>query len=771
MAKIADNYLKLDPWKIMEEGWDASKSLVSESIFSLGNEYMGVRGYFEEGGATESLLGSYFNGIYEEEKSVNESAYKGIVQKTHYMVNSVDWLYARVFFEGERLDLGFSSIRNYRRTLDLRKGTVVREFDWLTSGGKVIGFAFTRFLDMQNPEQGFQKIEVIPRGFSGTVEVHIGNDFNTIHQGRKKCLWNEIRREFFSDGAAVLASTLTTGQRVFSGFTWKSNRSAVPSQKESDKAACLVFHLPVLDNEESRIEKKIYNLVEKDARVDSSVVWKAGSLGLKQQEDRLFEDAARDQEKYWESVWEQFDIRIDGDEKNQQGIRFCIFQMQQTYHGQNASNNIGAKGLTGESYNGHAFWDTETCCLPFYLFTNLKAAKNLLEFRYSTLPQALARAKQLDSRGACYPVATLNGEEACNLWQHASLQFQPSTAVAYGIAHYSRLSGDKAFLFGHGIEMLIQISRFLESRGAWSQTKNGFGFYAVMGPDEFHMMVNNNCYTNLMAKKTFEFTIETLSLMRSLAPVEYDEVIRKTGLTEKETTQFSMCADKMILLYDRATKLFEQHEGYYDLPHIDVDKIPITDFPLYHHWSYDRIYRTDMIKQPDVLMFMFLFDQEYTLEEKRANYEYYEPRTVHESSLSPFVHSIFASELGKHNEAFDFFGFATRMDLDNYNRNSGEGLHTTSIAAAWANIVYGFGGMRSDSEPLAFNPSLPAQWKGYEFRIVYRTSHISVTVTGDSVKIRFVDGTDRDILLKVYGKEYSLGKKGLIISLPEWRKG
>jgi maltose phosphorylase len=362
-------------------------------------------------------------------------------------------------------------------------------------------------------------------------------------------------------------------------------------------------------------------------------------------------------------------------------------------------------------------------------------------------------------------VATLNGEEACNLWQHASLQFHPSTAVAYGISHYMKLSGDIDFLYGHGAEMLVEISRFLVSRGGWNNAGTGFGFYAVMGPDEFHMMVNHNCYTNFMAKKTFEYTEKTLRAMETNAPDKYAAVCKKTGLTQEERNTFIRCAEKMIILYDEKTKLYEQHEAYYSLPHIEISEIPVTDFPLYHNWSYDRIYRTDMIKQPDVLMFMFLYAQEFSAEVKQANYDFYEPRTIHESSLSPSIHSILAAELGKPADAFRFFGFATRMDLDNYNRNTSEGLHTTSIAAAWMNIVYGFGGMRSDGTELALNPALPEQWTEYEFGVFYRNVHIRVKVSRSEVVLSTSDTVDAPIPLDIYGKRYTLNSASLRIPL------
>lgn len=805
MAKIADGYLGLDPWKIIETGWSSERNDVSESIFSLGNEYSGVRGYFEEGCRAKSLLGSYFNGIYAEEKTEG-SAYRGIVDKTHFMLNASDWLHTRISLGGEDLVPGETRISGFVRTLDMAKGTLERSYVWTARSGKSVKISFLRFLDMESPEYAWQRVSFTPVGFNGPVTVLLGVDFATAHGHKKKQLWKQERQEFFHTGsdarsAAVLARTATTGQLLWSGFSWASNRSATPERRSSDRFAGFLFELPLMDGEETVLIRRAVNVCDKKRSADADALWKratalaassGGRDGIPNADQSAgagpltpagtaagtaldlaaeFRLALERQEAYWARFWRRSDIRIEGDEANQQGIRFCLFQMQQTYHGLDPSNNIGAKGLTGEAYNGHAFWDTETYCLPFFLFSEPAAAKNLLEFRYSTLPQAKERAKMLDCRGACYPVATLNGEEACNLWQHASLQFQPGTAVAYGIEHYVRATGDDDFLFGHGAEMLVEISRFLLSRGAWNRDRTGFGFYAVMGPDEFHMMVNNNCYTNFMAKKTFELTLRTIERMKKERPGAHRELVAKTGFGASEAADISRAAEAMILLFDPETGLYEQHEGFFSLPHVDPDSIPVTDFPLYHNWSYDRIYRTDLIKQPDVLMFMFLYPGEFEGRVKRCNYDYYEPRTIHESSLSPSIHSVFAAELGMHAEAFRFFGFATRMDLDNYNRNTGEGLHTTSIAAAWVNIVYGFGGFRSDRETISFAPSLPAAWSRYEFSIVWRGAVISVSVTPEAATVSRKDGALFDVPFLLYGEEKVLSGEPVSVPLPAGKRG
>ncbi|MCL2245281.1 MAG: family 65 glycosyl hydrolase [Treponema sp.] len=770
MTKSADTYLVCDPWQIIEEGWNRERNLVSESVFSLGNEHMGVRGYAEEGISAQTLQGSYFNGIYEEE-DLNKS-YKGIITKTHFMINSVDWLYTEIRADDELLDIASSKIENFRRVLDMRDGTLKRSFNWHTAGGPVVHLDFVRFLCMDSPDTAYQKIFFSVTGGDVSLTVVTANNFNTSHGWNKKNYWNMTHREWLSDGAAIQGETIRTGQQVFSGFKFKTNISVQCGKKVADKFAGFEIILTLKNGENAWIEKCIYNYISKDrnrAPNSGDPVWQKSWETIKG-DMADFDSALVCQKKYWDAFWKNADIRIEGDPLNQQGIRFCIFQMQQTYNGYDPANNIGAKGLTGEAYNGHAFWDTETYCLPFYLFSNIRAARNLLSFRYATLDAARDRARQLDCAGACYPIATLNGEEACSLWQHASLQFHPSTAVAYGIRHYVRLSRDNEFLYEQGIEMLVEISRFLASRGSWNNDGTGFGFYAVMGPDEFHMMVNHNSYTNYMAKKTFEYTEQVLQVMEKEQPKIYTAFCKKLKLSQNERMNFVLCADKMIILYDEKTKLFEQHEGYYTLPRIEISKIPVTDFPLYHNWSYDRIYRTSMIKQPDVLMFLFLFNQEFSRDIKKANYDYYEPNTIHESSLSPSIHSIFAAELGKKEEAFRFFGFATRMDLDNYNRNTAEGLHTTSIAAAWMNIVYGFAGLRSDGDHLALNPVLPEQWTEYEFGILYRDVHIRVKVTAKELVLSTNDTVNEPIPLKIFGELHNFNSTGLTVLLTSKRE-
>jgi maltose phosphorylase len=763
MAKVADKYLKVDPWAIIEEGFDPERNRTSESIFSLGNEYMGVRGYAEEGYSGDSLQGSYFNGLNEQLDIGNH--YKGIIRSLRYMVNAVDWLYTRISVNGEQLDLAKSEVSDYMRKLDLRSGTYRRELIWHLNDGKALKVVFTRLVSMTMSHLGLQRVEFEPLNFSGSVDICAGLDFGIIHEERGECMWNSLRSGEQGATTAIMARTVNTANKLFSSFTLQSSQSLQLTRVEHEKFIGQSFSMELAQGESTSFTKLVINYSDSESTYTAEELWSKG-LGLAETAGQLNDTQIfADQTAYWNGIWETSDIRIEGDPENQQGIRFCIFQLYQTYHGDHPGFNIGAKGLTGEVYRGLAFWDTESYCLPFYMFNNPKAARSLLEFRYKTLPQAMQRAKDVDCEGACYPIATIDGSESCDLWQHSNLQLHVGTAISYGIWHYVKNTGDKEFLHSKGAEMLIQISRFYATRGQWGQRSGEYGYFGVMGPDEFQLMVNNNCYINLMAQKSFEYTLDTLREMKEQVPTLFAIVTEKTGLRDVELTDWEDKAEHMKIPVDEVTGVFEEHDGFFDMPHIDIHSIPVTEFPLYSNWSYDRLYRYDMIKQPDVLMFMFLYNGQFSKEAKLANYEYYESRCIHESSLSPSIHSILASEIGKPEEAYSFFEFATRLDLDNYNRNTREGLHTTSIAAAWMNIVYGFGGMRSDGERLSFQPSLPERWNEYSFQVLYEGVLLRILVNKTSVTLTAMNGGSTEVI--VYGQSITVDASGTTLPLGE----
>lgn len=733
MAKTAKKHFVGDSWHIVETEFSSKTSKVAESVFSQGNEYMGARGFLDEGTTAPTLRDAYCNGVYEYSLDESSTGYKGIAKRAHYMVNACNFFDVEIYCEGERFDMNVSQYEDYQRCFNLKNGVLTRSLVWIL-GGKHIKLHFERFFDMQNCKRAYQHIE-FASDEPCTLTLKANLHFNGTHWGQPS-RWSEV--ECFANGIECV--TQSTNQRVACAQAVEIDGKEI-KKEHTDKALSSTYEIVLEGKNIAKFTRLVAVNVKKDGTSAQKGIDKELALQVEEGYDRALARTA----EYWREFWEKSDIEIEGDEDNQQGIRFCISQLQQTYHGIDASNNIGAKGLTGEAYSGQTFWDTETYCLPYYLYNNLEAGKYLLEYRYSTLNQARARARDLDCEGACYPIATLNGEESCTLWQHASLQMQPSTGVAYGIYHYVTVSGDTEFLYSHGIEMLVEICRYLATRGQWDHNGRYFGYYAVMGPDEFQMMVNHNTYTNYMAKKTFEYTLETLATMPQSARAR---ISKKLGLSREEKAKWKKMASKMKILFNAKTGLYEQHEGYYSLPHVDIDQIPDTDFPLYSHWSYDRIYRNDMIKQPDVLMFQLLYSEDFSKEIKRKNYEFYEPRCIHESSLSPSVHSIIACEIDKKDEAVKFFEFASRLDLDDYNRNTEEGLHTTSIAAAWLNIVYGFGGLRDGKCGIGISPMIPEGWQRYSFSVMINGANVKVSVDKNNVTLN----SDKGVNVKVYGE-------------------
>ena len=727
MAKEAKKYFKVNPWKVIENGFDKQQGRVGESIFSLGNEYMGIRGQFDECYSGDKLIGSYFNGVYEDKPLSYPEYFNGLAKRCCFMINANNWLYTRIFLDDEEIDLNKIEVNDFYRELDMKKGIVKRSFSY-----KGVYFEFERFVSINYHYIGGQRV-TFKSDTKHKIIVQSGIDFTPIHEEEGKNYWIESEK----GNDYIICKTQSSGQRIYSKF--KTNYKYNNVIKE-DKLLVQEYNFEL--NGELVFDKVVYNFVERDSAKE--IILSDAEKYLK----KVYDEYKSEHIARWAEIWEHSDIEINGDDENQQGIRFCIFNMHQTYHGDDGRLNVGAKGLTGEKYSGWTFWDSETYCLPFYMFNNPKAAKNLLLYRYNTLMQAKERAIEQGCKGACYPMVTIDGTESCGVWQHGNLEIHVTAAVAYGVWHYVRNSGDEEFLKNYGIELLVETSRYFASRGGWSPKTGEFGLYGVMGPDEFHMMVHNNTYTNYMVKKNFDYTIEMVK------KYNFD-------VDENELNTWQNMADKMRINYDAETKLFEQHDGYFDLPEYDVKSMDPNKVPVYKYWAYDSIFRVNMLKQPDVVLMQFFYSKDFTIEQKKANFDYYERRCSHESSLSPAVHSIMAAETGNLEMAEEYMAYGSRIDIDDYNRNTHQGLHVTSMAAAWMNIVYGFGGMRSDGDILYFSPKIPSKWDKYSFTIVVKGNILKVEVSKNKAIFKLIN--DSCINVDICGKNYTVTKEGVEI--------
>tara|TARA_B110000902_G_C14288203_1_gene579752 strand:- start:2836 stop:4794 length:1959 start_codon:yes stop_codon:yes gene_type:complete len=437
------------------------------------------------------------------------------------------------------------------------------------------------------------------------------------------------------------------------------------------------------------------------------------------------------QKRSWAQIWSMSDITIEGDVKAQQGIRFNIFQLNQTYLGTDATLNIGPKGFTGEKYGGSTYWDTEAYCIPFYMATkDQSVARNLLEYRYNHLDKAIENAAKLGftNGAALYPMVTMNGEECHNEWEITFEEIHRNGAIAFAINNYYRFTDDYSYISEKGLEVLIAIARFWHQRATFSTDKNKFMILGVTGPNEYENNINNNWYTNYIAKWCINYALENIEVVKTDHISDYIRIKEKVNFSDDELKGWKKVADHMYFPYSEKHTVFLQQDGFLDKELITVENLEASQRPINQKWSWDRILRSPYIKQADVLQGFYMFEDDFSTEELERHFDFYEPFTVHESSLSPCVHSIQAAKMNRMEQAYTFYLRTSRLDLDDYNHEVEEGLHITSMAGTWMSIVEGFGGMRVLNNILSFSPKIPNGWKSYSFKINFRNQVITINV-------------------------------------------
>ncbi len=751
VSKSPLRHLDIDPWIIRETGFHVDRSEASESVFALANEVTGVRGYFEEGYSGKTSPGVFFNGVFEEKPILYTYAFKGFPTRFTYMVNAADWLRCRIHWDGELLDLARVKYEDFVREVDLREGVLRRSFTWVRNDGRRLGVRFERLLSMAHPNCGAQRVTFLSPDVAASMDVEFGVDFGMVHLAEGRSLWQVKGRTSGNDRLGIVGETENTGQLLavacrFSGL-------GQSERMESDTGISLAARIEVPAGQATSVVRIAHWKVCRTRGGDGDALL-AGVAGNEAAAEHTWDSLADSQRAFWGRVWNERDIEVEGDAENQQGIRFCISHLTQTYHGVDSSNNVGAKGLTGEFYWGCAWWDTETYCMPFYLFNDVAAAKNFIGYRYRTLPGAIERGQQLGDPGARYPMCTIDGTEMCPVWQHGDLEIHVSAAVSYAIWLFDHLEEDAHLIADMGGEILVEVARFYAARGAWGAVSGKFGYWGVMGADEMHMMVNNNAYTNVMGQKSMRWAADVMRRLQTSAPERFARLTEKLGVTEAEMADWEHKAAETFTGYDSGTGLYEQHEGYFNMPFVDPHRIRPEELPVNKVWPYLHLFRTSLIKQPDVLLLPLFFSHEWDEAALRANFDYYEPRCCHESSLSPSVHSVLAARLGYDAMAYEYARFASRIDLDDYNRNTYQGLHVTSMAGAWMNFVMGFGGLRFDGPRLQFDPSLPTAWTALRYRLQHRGRSLRISIDHNACKIELIAG--EELPIEVYGTSHTL---------------
>lgn len=755
-------YLKVDNWNIIEENFQQHQQEISESIFSIGNGYMGQRANFEEAYGGPSLQGSYMAGVYYPDKTRVGWWKNGYPEYFAKVLNSTNWIGINIEIDGEPLDLSASTVKDFTRVLNMKEGTLSRSFTAELASGKEVHVEALRFVSMTRHEIGAIRYAVTPLNFSSTLTVtpYLDGDVQNKDSNYDEKFWVEVFKEVRPEDAALTVKTKKLDFHVTSVMTFTVSKNGEnlqldPQQIEKEKYAGYRVQVEASEQEQIVIYKYVANVTSRDYGFGQLL--DAGRAALSSAVEAGFPQLHKEQVDAWADKWRESDIVIEGDVAAQQAIRFNIFQLNQTYSGEDDRLNIGPKGFTGEKYGGSTYWDTEAYCLPFYLSTaDASIARNLLIYRYKHLQKAKENARKLGfSKGALYPMVTMNGEECHNEWEITFEEIHRNGAIAYAIYSYVNYTGDHGYLAQYGLEVLAEISRFWEDRVNYVPAKDQYMILGVTGPNEYENNVSNNWYTNRIASWTMEYTLQVLSDLRENEPSRYDDLVKKLHLTDEETAKWRDIIEKMHYPYDPERDIFLQQDGFLDKDLTPVKDLDPANLPLNQKWSWDRILRSAYIKQADVLQGLFFLSDRYDLDTKKRNFDFYEPLTVHESSLSPCVHSIIACELGYKEKAYEMYLRTSRLDLDNYNNDTEDGCHTTSMAGTWMSVVHGFGGLRVKDGALHLNPFNPGHWKSFSFKVMFRGSRLKVTVGEQDVTV--ANETETPAAINVYGQEYKLG--------------
>jgi alpha,alpha-trehalose phosphorylase len=447
------------------------------------------------------------------------------------------------------------------------------------------------------------------------------------------------------------------------------------------------------------------------------------------------------QERFMQDFWHRCDAQVDtGQPRAQQYIRFNLFHILQA-SGRAEGGGIGARGLTGQTYEGHYFWDAEIYVLPFLIYTAPRIARNLLWFRYTQLDKARARAREVNNKGALFPWRTITGEEASAFFPAGTAQYHIDADIMYALEKYVEVTGDRDFLWDYGAEMLVETARLWEDLGGYPRGPDGeFHIQGVTGPDEYTALVNDNAYTNLMARHNLRFAIATVEEIQRNDKERFGTLMRRTGLRVAELSEWKVAAERMYIPYDAERRIHPQDENFLEKEVWDLGNTPVEDFPLLLHYHPLVLYRYQVIKQADVVLAMFLLGDEFSLEQKRRNFEYYDPLTTGDSSLSASIQSIVAAEIGDLERAYDYAVEATVMDLADVGGNVKDGAHIASMGGTWMALVYGFAGMRDYDGRISFRPRNIPRLRKLGFPLQVRGQVLRVQIDDDTVTYRLEQG-------------------------------
>ncbi|NRR30906.1 glycoside hydrolase family 65 protein [Oxalobacteraceae bacterium] len=740
----------LAPWCIRETAFDTKSHFLDETLFALGNGYIGLRGTGEEGysgPAGTSLDGSYLNGFYESEAIHYPEAAYGLAKTNQFMLNVPNAKGIALWLEDERFDPLQGELLAYERTLDFRTGVLRRTLEWQSPQGRRVAICSRRLVCFDNKHLFAIEYEVRPLNFSGRIRLVTALDGAVKNQeaGDDPRIGSAVSGPALQllDARQYGGSAALVQRTVNSGFTLVSATETlldVAHSADNTRRYQRLEHtmtLELLEGQSARLHKYGCYFSSRDYPAGELLERSQATLAKARKDG--FDALLRAQEEYLSDFWLQADVQIAGDEALQQGIRFNQFHLLQSV-GRDGKTNISAKGVTGEGYEGHYFWDTEIYIFPFFLYSKPEIARQLLEYRYAGLELARKRAREMShAKGALYPWRTIAGEECSAYFPAGTAQYHINADIAYSIKLYWEATGDRDYLLRCGAEIVMETARIWIGIGG-DDREGRFCINQVTGPDEYTALVNNNYYTNAMARMHLEFAAALEQELKASHPREFARIAARMQLGADEAAGWRDAAARMLLPYDTALGIHAQDDSFLSKKAWDFAGTPKDKYPLLLNFHPMVIYRHQVCKQADVVLALLLLGDQFTLEDKRRDFDYYEAVTTHDSSLSSCIFSIIAAEVGYADKAYDYFMETARLDLDNTHGNTHYGVHTAAMAGTWMGVAYGFGGMRVAGGVLGFAPTLPRQWEHYSFQIHFQGCLLGVRVTPAAVEYRLLQG-------------------------------
>ena len=749
-----------DEWNVIEKRFHPEFLAQLETMMALGNGYLGMRGCPEEGGpnAENSTL---VNGFYETHPIVyGEEAY-GFAKMGQTICNVTDSKITKLFVDDEPFWLPDANLLSYDRRLNMRSGTLDREILWETPAGKQVLIRSRRLVSFVNRHIAAISYSVTLLNAEASVVISSEMAANETSASVDS---NDPRRTRAFSGRVLHHRTSYSKDRriVLCHATEKSRLTLACATETALESLCPYSYKVVHTEDFGQVAFKIEARPDCPIWLTKYMVYHTSQTASPQELcgraewtlDRVttqgFQQLLTAQEQYMTDFWRRSDIRVKDIREDltkrttveiQQAIRFNLFHILQA-SARAEGTGVPAKGLTGQAYEGHYFWDTEIYLLPFLTYTSPRIARNLLTFRYKMLPQARARAKELGHRGAMFPWRTISGEEASAYYAAGTAQYHINADIVYALRKYVQATGDELLLRECGAEMLVETARLWLDLGFYSEAKGGkFCINGVTGPDEYNAVVNNNAYTNLMAQENLRYASETVEFLRVKEPEAYAALVHKTGLEPSEVDAWVRAAQNMYLPYDAKLKIILQDDGFLDEEPWDFKNTPPDHYPLLLFYHPLDIYRKQVIKQADVILAMFLLDDLFPVEVKKRNFDFYDPLTTGDSSLSSCVEAIIAAQIGDMDKAIRYGMAALLMVLADVGGNVKDGCHIASMGGTWMMLTYGFGGMRDDDGTLSFWPRrAPEENAILRFPVTYRGQLLEVEIGLDKVEYVLREG-------------------------------